>query len=1022
MKRYKYIVMVVMIFGSFSINAQTIFYVDAGATGANNGTSWPNAFIELQTAIDVAEINSPAQVWVKAGTYYPTAGTDRTISFIMKNDVEIYGGFAGAETLLSQRDWKANETILSGDIGVLGNKNDNTLNVINNDYLSTAPLTASAILDGVIVENGFNTLALTVNGGAGIRNTHSSPIIRNCTIRNNELIGGFGSGILNTGESNPTIVGCIFYKNINAAWGGAISYRAENRSNTFVNNTASTIANCVFYENTAGQVGGAIYISNYLVHLINNTITENEASGSGGAGITYLEFDPGGPNVNDALYINNIVWGNISTNASGLSQIGMFQSGPQLTNNIVEGGLVGTNSIDVDPLFNDVPNNDFSINYCGSSAIDAGTSTNLPIILSTDIDQNTRVFNGTIDIGAYESQIVMPFYSAIETTDVSCFGAADGEVSMNAGGGVGTVSFSVDGINYTTNTTITGLDIGSYTLSMKDANNCITTSPITILQPTELILSSSNTNVTCNGDNDGSITVNATGSSGTYQYQLNAGVFQSSNIFPNLGAGSYVVTVRDQGTISCVVSTGTITITEPGVLSIPGINKIDVTCNGADDGIFAFSRTGGTPPYEQSLDGINFQSSSFSNLSPGSYTMTMRDSKGCTVLESFVINEPSALELNLSKVDLICNGGVTGEIDVIPSGGTSPYEYALDGTTFQSSTNFSSLSAGSYTVTIKDGNSCTTTESIQIIEPDAFDLNASLTHITCSGNGDGSITLAATGGTSPYEYSIDGVNFSTTTVYGNLSEDEYTISLIDVNACTYSEKLTITSPDVLTASTSVLEVTCSGESDGASTITASGGTAPYEYSIDGTNFQSDNEMSGLSAGNYTVTIRDANSCTSEKDFEITEPDVLTLSAAFDGSQAILTPIGGTAPYSYSVDGTAFQSASNFILGNGQYTFTVKDANDCTTSTDQALVITATEDAFARDHISIYPNPVTTSVVITGLSEDTMLRLIDNKGNVVKQKKANGTAELLIDELGTGLYILQIVEKGKPVHNERLIIK
>ncbi len=1003
-----------MIFGSSVLSAQTIYYVDGGATGANNGTSWANAFIELQTAIDVAEINSPAQVWVKAGTYYPTTGTDRTISFTMKNDVEIYGGFAGTETLLSQRDWIANETILSGDIGVLNDNTDNSKVVIHNSNYPSTPLTLSAILNGFIVEDGYMDDGALM-GGAGMRNNNSSPTVINCIFRNHQNTqisdaGTRGGAILNVSESSPVIQSCVFYDN-SARSGGAIAYRS-----TVVYSVESFIYNCLFYNNTSYYLGGAIYVENHGVTLINNTVVNNINTGSQGygwgGGIYYQSINGAAA----ADFANNIFWDNSALIGNDIF-FGGSQNFATLTTNIVK----SYNS--ANPEFNDPSNNDYSLNYCSnSSAINSGTNSFLPISLTLDLDQNSRIHNTTVDVGAYESQDVKPFFNSIATADVSCYGAADGMVEYNTGGGSGTLSYSIDGVTFTTNSIISGLDVGTYTLTMKDANDCIVTSPITISQPTEMILSSTSENSTCNGADDGSITVNATGSTGTYEYQLNSGVFQYSNTFSNLSTGSYNVTVRDQGTISCAVSTGTITITEPAVLSIPGVNKIDVTCNGADDGFFGFSRSGGTPPYEQSLDGINFQSSPFYNLSPGSYTMTMRDSKGCTVFENFIINEPPVLGLTLAQVDLICNGGLTGEIDVTPSGGTAPYEYALDGTTFQSSTNFSSLPAGSYIVTIKDDNSCTTTETIQISEPDAFDLNASLTHVSCSGNGDGSISLAATGGTSPYEYSIDGVNFSASTTYSNLSEGEYTISLIDGNACTYSEKLTITSPDELTASTSVVDVKCNGASDGVTTITASGGTAPYEYSIDGTNFQSSNEISGLNAGNYTVTIRDANNCTFVKDFEITEPNALTLSATFDGSQAILTAVGGTAPYTYSVEGTTFQSGSNFVLGNGQYTFTVKDASGCTASTDQALVITATEDAFARDHISIYPNPVTTSVVITGLSEDSMLHLIDNKGNVVKRKQASGTAELLIDELGAGLYILQIIEKGKPMHNERLIIK
>ena len=124
----------------------TVYYVKANATGTNNGTSWTNAYTSLQSALTIAAAND--EIWVAAGTYKPTTTTDKNSSFVMKNDLSIYGGFAGTETLLSQRNYTTNLTILSGDIGTANNNSDNSYHVVLNTNISS-----SAILDGFIIHS-----------------------------------------------------------------------------------------------------------------------------------------------------------------------------------------------------------------------------------------------------------------------------------------------------------------------------------------------------------------------------------------------------------------------------------------------------------------------------------------------------------------------------------------------------------------------------------------------------------------------------------------------------------------------------------------------------------------------------------------------------------------------------------------------------------------------------------------------------------------------------------------------------
>ena len=320
-----------------------VIYVKANATGANNGTSWINAYTNLQSALNSA-CPGIAEIWVAAGTYKPTTTNDRNISFVMKNGVAIYGGFNGTETQLSQRNWVTNVTTLSGDIGAAGNA-DNTYRVINNNFNANAPLTSSAILDGFTVEAGNADGNFPLNLGGGMWNSHASPTVRNCIFRNNRATSG--AAMFND-NSQANVINCLFTGNSCSVAGAAISNGGGTAS--------AKVINCTFYGNTGG----------------NSTIS-NE--------------------VNATAVSNCIVWGN----ANGVS-------GGTVTYSIVQGGFTGTGNLNADPLFVNAAGGDFNFQDC-SPAINAGSNAAAPADLSTDLNRNPRFFNsGIVDMGAYEYQ------------------------------------------------------------------------------------------------------------------------------------------------------------------------------------------------------------------------------------------------------------------------------------------------------------------------------------------------------------------------------------------------------------------------------------------------------------------------------------------------------------------------------------------------------------------------------------------------------------------------------------------
>lgn len=444
------------------LRASGVIYVAPGGAGAHTGADWANA-LGLQTALQSAATGD--QIWIKTGTYKPTTGADRAATFQLKSGVALYGGFAGAETSLDQRDLARHPSILCGDL--LGNdsgevaasnptRSDNSYHVVSGSGTNN-----SAILDGFTITAGnanasypnfsaYNGGGMlneagspiikhiifsentAISDGGGMANFHSSPRLSDVTFINNLAI--VGAGLANEYDSAPMLSHVSFVGN-NAVYGGGM---ANLDSNTPV------ISYAVFTNNLAGQAGGAIYnvgsspiISNALfnsnvtmglgggVHnsqQSNSTFSQvtfiNNTAASGGGGIRNDNSIP--------LIRNSIFWDN---------QGGQIQNANNATTDIqfalIQGGYItGTHILDADPLFVDADGADDRTGtadddlrlQAGSPAIDAGSNAFIPADLTDDnnnsdvneaapfdLGGNPRLVNGIVDMGAYERQaLAMP--------------------------------------------------------------------------------------------------------------------------------------------------------------------------------------------------------------------------------------------------------------------------------------------------------------------------------------------------------------------------------------------------------------------------------------------------------------------------------------------------------------------------------------------------------------------------------------------------------------------------------------
>ncbi len=509
---------------------------------------------------------------------------------------------------------------------------------------------------------------------------------------------------------------------------------------------------------------------------------------------------------------------------------------------------------------------------------------------------------------------------SLTSENVSCFGGSNGSATATVTGGTTPYSYAWSGGQSTAS--ISGLSAGTYTVTVTDFNGCINVQSVTITQPAALTVTFTNTNVSCNGDNNGSSMAVPVGGTSPYSYAWSNG--QTSQTATGLFAGQYTVTVTDAH--GCV-TTSTTTITEPLVLDVI-MNAENVSCFGGSDGSATATVSGGTTPYAYAWS--NGQSTaSISGLSAGTYTLTVTDFNGCTNVQIVIIGQPMALSVSTSNNNISCNGGSNGSSTANPSGGTAPYTYLWsNGQTTQTATG---LSAGQYTVTVTDAHLCVTSSATNITEPAVLTVVVSTVNVACFGESNGSATANVSGGTSPYGYLWS--NSETTQSVTGLSAGTYTVTVTDFNGCVNVQTVTITQPAALTISFSNINVSCNGGSNGSSTAMPAGGTAPFTYLW--SNGQTTQTASGLSAGQYTVTVTDAHLCVTTSTTTITEPLFLTIgfnnthvscSGGSNGSSAGL-PSGGTAPYTYLwSNGQTTQTATG--LSAGTYTLTVTDANFC----------------------------------------------------------------------------------------------
>lgn len=512
--------------------------------------------------------------------------------------------------------------------------------------------------------------------------------------------------------------------------------------------------------------------------------------------------------------------------------------------------------------------------------------------------------------------------------DVSCYGQNNGSASVSVSGGTSPYSYSWS--NGGSGSTVTGLTAGTYSVTVTDANGCSANDAVTVAQPSLLSSSALASDASCNGGSDGTVDLSVSGGTAPYTYNWSNGA--SSQDLTDVPAGAYSVVVYDANGCSDIALAS---VSEPSAIALT-TSSTDASCGSATDGSIDLTVSGGNAPFSYSWSN-GATTEDLSSVAAGTYSVTVTDASGCTSNKSVLVGENSTLAASASGSDASCNGASDGSASVSASGGTAPYAYAWSNGATTSTA--SGLAAGLYSVTVTDAAGCSASVSVSVGEPSALSASASSSNVSCNGAADGSASVSALGGTSPYTYSWS--NGGSGSSISGLAAGSYSVTVTDANGCSANSSASVSEPSALSASASGSDASCNGASNGSVSLTVSGGSAPYSYSW--SNGSSSANLSGVTAGSYSVTVTDANGCTANASASVGQPSALAVSASSSNvscnggsnGSASVSSSGGTAPYSYSwSNGGSGSSVSG--LSAGSYSVTVTDANGCTANASASV--------------------------------------------------------------------------------------
>lgn len=878
-----------------ALQAQNRYYVNATASGANTGLSWPDAFTELQKALQTAQPGD--EVWVAQGLYFPDTSTDRSISFELSSGVKLYGGFAGTETVLGERDWQAHLTVLSGDIGTPGDSTDNTYNVV---YMLEPD--TSTLLDGFVIRDG----AATYSGGAPSRDRRrcggglyimgedgdAYPDIRNCRFLHNTAFG-FGGGVMVNGGSDgsvaPRFIRCVFELNrtMSGSGGGVARFGGSwvERGNDF--------DGCVFLKNRSGFRGAGFYYvdSERLdrLDIYNCEFRENQAKDDGGGAFLSIgRLNPSGYTIRRCSFIGNMADAGGAFTApdpdfdSNLFEMDscVVKGNIHVPNNSSQSTVVRSDIISEILKNGTLRNTVFEENigwtniaYLQFPETENFTIHNILIrenetqgsLIHSDIDPEVTISNSAFIYNNTHSSLCLNYG---HTFYLNC------NFSNNNIGPTGAyfpseAPLTLLNCTFANNNIGQTMSPGSASYSQKVAYNCV----LSGIKNKYKFLYTDNyaeynhcyfDTIDCNillpyihcgpGNIVGVDPFFRDTASGDYS------LLPCSPLI-NMGLDSAAAGILTDIAGAPRIQGGRVDIGayETPAFALAAAPAVKPACAGASDGSISLQPIFGCEPYTYQWTPAAGSGPELNGLPPGQYLLNLSDGAGRQIIDTIVVPEVPKPGLSLLATDVICGQPEGGSLKALVAGGTPPFHYEWQPPA--TDTGFLSQRApGDYALTLSDANGCRDSATARLTLSGLLTLLVDGQGISCYQASDGWLSAQPQNGAGPFDWHWLGWN-GTDSIASALEPGQYAVTVSDAYGCTAAFTFPyMDQPDSLWAIATVSPQTEHNPANGAAAVNVvSGGTAPYDFNW--SSGATDQALTGLSAGGYMVTVTDEHGCT-----------------------------------------------------------------------------------------------------------------------------------------------------------------